>query len=139
MQGRTTHALFLDKQFSNSLTSWLAVSSRILSARLLHKHGHLTVLVAYALTEDGTASDKDDFYSTMETLINSVPPHDQIIVLGDFNAVTGTDRTGFENVVGNYGSGTVNDNSSPLLTMCSSINLTVLGSWFKRKNIYRHT
>jgi len=76
---------------------------------------------------------------TTSTLINSVSPHDQIIVLGDFNAVTGTDRTGFENVVGNYGSGTVNDNSSGLLTMCSSTNLTVLGLWFKRKNIFCHT
>ena len=41
-------ALFLDKKFSHSLMSWQAVSSRILAARLLHKHGHITLLVAYA-------------------------------------------------------------------------------------------
>ena len=31
--------------------------------------------------------------------------HDTTIILGDFNAVTGSDRHGFESVIGNYGSG----------------------------------
>jgi len=35
--------LFLDKQFSKSLISWQAVSSRILSARLLRDANHLTI------------------------------------------------------------------------------------------------
>jgi len=43
-----------------------------------------------------------------------------VAVLGDFNAVTGTDRTGFENIIGNYGSGVMNDNSSRLLTTWTS-------------------
>ena len=35
----------------------------------------------------------------------------QLVVLGDLNAVSGTSRQGFENVVGPYGSGMANDNS----------------------------
>ena len=41
--------------------------------------------------------------------------HDTTIILGDFNAVTGSDRHGFESVIGNYGSGRTNDNSTRLL------------------------
>ena len=37
-------AFVLDKKLSRSLVSWQAISSRILTARLLHKHGHLTVV-----------------------------------------------------------------------------------------------
>ena len=69
----------------------------------------------------------------------SMPPHDQLVVLGDLNAVSGTNRQGFENVVGPYGSGLANDNSFQLLTLCSTTNLSILGSWFARKNIHRHT
>ena len=74
--------------------SWQAVSSRILTARLLHKHGHLTIVVVYGPTEDSSASSKDEFYTTLESVITSRPPHDQLVVLSDFNAVTGTNRAG---------------------------------------------
>ena len=51
---------------------------------------------------------------------------------GDFNAVTGPDRSGFEQVVGPFGSGTPNDNSARLLTLCALLGLSVAGSWFHR-------
>ena len=60
-------------------------------------------------------------------------------ILGDFNAVTGSDRHGFESVIGNYGSGRTNDNPTRLLSLCAAHSLSVLGSWFKRKDIYRHS
>jgi len=107
-------------------------------ARLLHKHGHLTVVVVYAPTEDSSASSKDEFYTTLESVITFTRPHDQLVVLGDFSAVTGTNRAGFECVVGNFGSGRPNDNPLRLLTMCAAAKLTILGSWFQRRDIYRH-
>ena len=79
------------------------------------------------------------FYITPELVVTSRPTHDQTVVLGDFNAVTGVDRSGFEGVIWNFGSGCRNDNSLSLLTMCSAANLTILGSWFQRRDIYRHS
>jgi len=54
----------------------------------------LTVVVVYTQTEDSSASSKDEFYTTLESVITSRPPHDQLVVLSDFNAVTGTNRAG---------------------------------------------
>ena len=132
-------ALVLDKKLSRSLVSWQAISSRILTARMLHKHGHLTVVVAYAPTEDSTMNSKDELYITLESVVTSRPPRDQIVVLGNFNAITGPDRAGFEGVIENFGSRCRNDNSLRLLTTCSAANLTILGSWFQRRDIYRHS
>jgi len=132
-------ALVLDKRLGKSLTIWTTVSSRILSARLLHKHGHLIIIVAYAPTKDHSTTSKDEFYASLESLICSVSPHDKLIVIGDFNAETGVTRVGFEQVIGNFGYENVNDISLRLLTMCSSTNLAVLGFWFKRKKIHRHS
>jgi len=56
---------------------------------------------------------------------------------GDFNAVSGSDRLGFESIIGPYGSGVRNDNSARLLSFCAAGGLTVVGSWFKRRNIHR--
>lgn len=132
-------ALILDRVMSKSLVTWQAVSSRILSARLAHRHGHLTVIVAYAPTEDHSESSKDTFYASLEALISHSPPHDKLIVLGDLNAETGSDRSGLEHVIGNYGHGGFNDNSLRLTQMSSATNLAILGSWFQRKDIHRHT
>jgi len=42
-------------------------------------------------------------------------------------------------VLGPYGSGTTNSNTTRLLTFCASCNLAVLGSWFKRRRTHRMT
>ena len=54
---------------------------------------------------------KDAFYATLESLVDQCPRRDTLLVLGDFNASTGTDRDGYETCVGPHGSGTVNQNS----------------------------
>src|SRR5664279_2261353 len=132
-------ALMLNKRLASSMISWHPVSVRLLCARLAHKHGHLTVIVAYAPPEPSPDAEKDTFYQQLQSVVSSVPPHDITVILGDLNAVSGTDRLGFESVVGNYGSGTVNNNSSRLLSMCAANRLSILGSWFARKDIHRHT
>jgi len=83
-----------------------------------------------SVLEETAVKVKDEFYITLESVVTSRPLHDQIVVLGDFNAVTEVDRAGFEGVIGNFGSGCRNDNSLRLLTLCSVANLTILGSWF---------
>ena len=46
----------------------------------------MTILVPYASTED--ALDADNFYGLLEDTIRSVPPHDQLVIAGDLNAVS---------------------------------------------------
>ena len=62
---------------------------------------------------------------------------DTLIVLGDFNAFTGTDKDGYETCVGPLGSGTVNQNSTKFLDFARSHGLRVAGSWFQRPQALR--
>jgi len=132
-------ALLLDKMLAKSLVTWNPISDRLLCARLKHKHGYMSVVVAYAPTDSSPDSSKDDFYHQLESLTTTFPPHDKVIVLGDFNAVSGTDRQGYEDVVGNYGAGTVNDNSTRFLSYCCAHRLSIMGSWFCRRDMHRFT
>ena len=110
-------ALLLNSAMSKALISWTPISSRLLTARLRHKHGALTVVVAYVPSEAADTKSKDVFYDQLFATISSAFPHDLLFVLGDLNAKTGSDRVRFPDVVGNYGSGTVNDNSERMLSL----------------------
>jgi len=57
---------------------------------------------------------------------------DTLLVLGDFNASTGTVRDGFKTCVGPHGSGTMNQNSTKFLDFARSHGLRVVDSWFQR-------
>jgi len=61
----------------------------LLSAGLIHHHGHLSVIVGYAPTEEAADADKDAFYNDLASVIESVSTHDNLLMLDDFNTVTG--------------------------------------------------
>jgi hypothetical protein len=132
-------ALVIKRHLANSIKEWQPISDRLLYVRMGHRHGCITLIVAYAPTEDSASADKDIFYQQLESLTQSTHTHDQLIILGDLNAVTGTDRSGFERVIGPFGSGTPNDNSDRLLSYCATFGLSAVGSWFRRKDIHRWT
>ena len=73
------------------------------------------------------------------SLVNQCPRRDTLLVLGDFNASTGTNRNGYEMCVGPHGSGTVNLNNTKFLDFARSHGLRVAGSWFQRPQAHRWT
>ena len=105
------------------------MAPNLLYARLKHKHGHLSVVVAYAPTDLSSDADKDIFYQQLQSVTSSFSPHDKAVVLGDFNAVSGSESRGFEDVIENYSSGDVNDNSTRLLSYCCAHRLVITGSF----------
>ena len=50
--------------------------------------------------------EKEMFYAKLDSVLDQCPHCDALIVLGDFNAVTGSERAGYEICVGPHGSGT---------------------------------
>ena len=73
------------------------------------------------------------------SLVDHCPRQDTLLVLGDFNASTGTDGDCYETCVGPHGSGTGNQNSTKFLDFVRSRGLKVAGSWFQRPQAHRWT
>ena len=65
-------------------------------------------------------------------MVDQCPRRDTLLVLGDFNASTGTEWDGYETCVGPHGSGTMNQNSIKFLDFAKSHGLREAGSWFQR-------
>ena len=118
--GATRHqgvALLLSQPMGKALMSWTPISPRLLTARLRHKRCALFIVVAYAPTEQADMQTKDAFYDQLSAALSAAPPHDELFILGDLNAVTGSDHTLFPGVVGKYGSeASLNDNSERMLS-----------------------
>ena len=73
-------------------------------------------------------------------MVDQCPKRYTLLVLGDFNASTGTgNKDGHETCVGLHWSGTVNQNSTKFLDFARSHLLRVAGSWFQRPQAHRWT
>ena len=78
-------------------------------------------------------------YGKLDFVLDLCPHRDALIVLGDFNAVTGTERASYEICVGSHGSGTRNENSSFPLNFAGSRRLRSAGSWYQRPALHHWT
>ena len=107
------------------------VNERIMRLIIGHSLGVISLVSVYAPTEASDLTVKDTFYATLESVVDQCPRRDTLLVLGDFNASTGTDRDGYETCVGPSGSGTVNQNSTKFLDFAGSHGLWVAASWFQ--------
>ena len=129
----------MNTKVKKALTSWKAISPRLLSARFLHQSGHLTVIVCYAPTETSDDAAKDQFYDDLSAVVNHTSRHDVTIVMGDLNASIGSDRIAHRGIIGPMCSGLANDNGSRLLDCCASNDLRIGSAWFPRKRIHQLT
>ena len=86
------------------------VNECFMRLRIHHSLGSISLVSVYAPTEASYLTVKDAFYATLEAVVDQCPWRNIVLVLGDFTALTGTDRDGYETCVGPHDSGTVNQN-----------------------------
>ena len=80
------------------------VNERIIRLRGIHTLGVISLVSVNAPTGVSEFSVKKPFYAQLQTVMDSCPMGDTLIVLGDFNATTGTDSDDYESCVGPHGS-----------------------------------
>ena len=79
--------------------------------------GVISLVSVYASTEASDLTVKEAFYAALESVVDQCPRRNTLLILGDFNASTGTERDGDETCVGPCGSRTVNQNSTKCMTL----------------------
>ena len=124
---------------------WKVWSPRLISAQLRtgkREHDILHILSCYAPTRAATRGEKDSFYDDLQQILTIIPPDEQYVMLGDFNARVGSrDSDGdlWNNVRGPHGYGEVNDAGKELLAFLSTNEATVCNTWFMKKAIHKQT
>ena len=133
--------LLVSKKVSKSLLEWQPLGPRFLKARFNSKFAKLTVVTCYAPTEEADDADKEEFYEQLQTIIEEIPAHDMMLIIGDMNARTGGDNTNRQRTIGKEGLGTypMNDNGERMCDFCEHNGLVVGGTLFKHKDIHKAT
>lgn len=118
-------------------------ADRLLTARFHHQHGKLTV-VAYAPTELADDQAKNTFYDHLNLVIQQISLlilHDITIVLEDLNATVSPASRDMQTktIVGPESPDPITNNGDRLLQLCNVGGLSIVDTWFPRKNIHEWT
>jgi hypothetical protein len=73
----------------------------------------------------------DEFYETLQKILDKVNNNDYIMLTGDMNARVGNNV--FGNIVGNNGEVTLNNDVKKLIHFCTFNNLKIMNTFFKHK------
>ena len=95
------HAQRVAVAVSNKLTPIIIeVNECIMRLRICHSLGVISLVSVSAPTEASLLTMKDEFYATLLSVVDQCHRRDTLLVLGNFNTSTGTDRDGYEMCVG---------------------------------------
>ena len=99
----------------------------------------MTVIQTYAPTNPSEEEVKTKFYDNHQRVINKVPAHVVLIVMGDLNAKVERDNTGYERNMGKFGRGERNENGEKFLDFCVNNDLAIGGTLFNHLGIHTLT
>jgi exonuclease III len=77
------------------------VNERLCKLRIKGKFNNITIISAYAPTDEKETETKEQFYEELQNMIDNTARSDTIIILGDFNAKLGKEDT-YKNVTGKH-------------------------------------
>ena len=83
-------AIGISSRLQPSVVEVIPVDEHIMRLRLKHTLGFMSLFEVYAPTEV-CGADEEMFYAKFDSVLDHYPYRDTLIVLGDFNATTGTE------------------------------------------------
>ncbi|CAF1579169.1 unnamed protein product [Rotaria magnacalcarata] len=135
--GRNGVAIIVNKRVANSVLGYNLKNDRIISIRLLGKPINVTVIQVYAPTVGADDEEIEDFYVSLQQLVDAIPKKDTIVTRGDWNAkVESKSVTG---ITGNFGLGDRNEAGDRLLGFCQNSSLFITNTCFQqsKRRLYK--
>lgn len=129
----------VDLQTNKSIITFNAISERICYLRLRGGSYNLSLISAYAPTEDADMEIKDDFYELLNLVYNSMPKYDAKLILGDMNAKVGKEIH-YRPTIGLHSLHNLcNRNGERLVNFASSNGMIIASTTFDHKRIHKYT
>jgi len=133
-------AMLLSRKAASCLISWSLVNDRITMARFNSRYIRTNIVQVYAPINDTEKEAKDVFYEQVQKVLDKIPKHDIVILMGDWNAKVRDQQGGEEGVVGHHGlHGERSENGERIVELCASNNMAIATIVFPHKDIHNHT
>ncbi|GFG30853.1 hypothetical protein Cfor_10268 [Coptotermes formosanus] len=98
---------------------------------------YVSLINAYAHTEDKDSEHKEKFYQILEKLNHHMPSNDIKIIIGDLNAQTGQEEV-FLEIIGKHSMHKeINDNGIRLIEFVISIGMVISSTTFPHEDIHK--
>src|SRR6476469_8633140 len=91
----------------------------------------MVIVQAYLPTTDYEDEEVEKLYDQLEEILGKQTGTDNVIVMGNFNAVVG--EVIEDRVIGKFGLGKRNDRGEWLIEFCKSKNLVISNTWFEQE------
>ena len=134
-QGMHGVAIGIHTRLTNHVMEWKACGARMCYIRLYATPVAISIICAYAPTEDSSEPDKERFYLELQKYLEHVPNKEVLIIGGDFNAKIGSPLDSDKQNIGRFAIGSRNANGE-LLANFAVLNDFVLSNTTFQKKIH---
>ncbi|XP_061164954.1 craniofacial development protein 2-like [Saccostrea echinata] len=133
-------ALLISQKFANTVLQRKPINERLLYVRLNSLYTKVSIVSAYAPTDSAEEeAAKDNFYSSLHAVLNDIPRHDVMLLMGDSIARVGQINHNRRRVMGQHAVGDLKDNGERLISICEVNDFVIGGSLFAHKTIHKLT
>jgi exonuclease III len=134
-RAQTGVMLMIHKPLQSTIDSYTFWNERIIEVRLKISRGYITILGIYAPVE-GREEENDQFYKLLQKIIDKVNKSDMVILMGDFNARTGNNKS--TGNIGTFGVTTCNKNGVKLRDLVLYNDLKIRNTFFQHKDAHKY-
>lgn len=129
--------IMLKKDFGQRVIEYTQHNERLLKVRLNTKPKDTVIIQVYMPTTAHDEEEVEELYENIEQLIKHTKGDENLIVMGDWNAVVGEGKEG--DIVGQYGLGKRNIRGERLIEFCDKHKLNITNTIFRHHVRRRYT
>ena len=119
----------LDERLGKLVDSYLQFNERILLVRIKTKPTNTVLVQVYMPTSACEDEEIEVMYDNIEEVIKYVKGDENLIVMGDWNAIVGEGKV--DKIVGKFGLGKRNERGERLIEFCQKYKLVVTNTLFQ--------
>lgn len=121
--------VIISPNIAHCITNFVPISDRAMLLQVSASPVNINILQVYAPTADKPEDQVVGFYHSINTIIEKIPKHELLMVMGDFNARLGAGIRSLH--VGEHGLGERNERGDLLETFAESNDLVVMNTFFR--------
>lgn len=138
--------ILIKRKLKKQITDWETINEDMIRVNINILQHRITILEVYAISNNATVAEKDQFFDTLNREIRQIGNNREIVILNDMNRKIG--KTEKKKIIGLFGEETINDNDERLnsdttnrywWTPPVSYQLRITNGYFKHKDIYKYT
>ncbi|XP_008184879.1 craniofacial development protein 2-like [Acyrthosiphon pisum] len=132
-QGKNGVGILLNKEWGLQVENTYHVNDRILFIKLKTSTVNMIVIP----TSNSEDDEIERMYDSLDELLGISRDSDNVIIMGDFNAVVGEGQD--NQIIGKHGLGTRNNRGERLVNFCKQSNFLITNTMFEVPKRRRHT